>query len=433
MSLRQRFAQLAVASALSQALPMAMAPLLTRTFGAEVLGQWAWFAAVVASLATIANARYEYAIPLPRRGADASLLLALALGLSLVAGLGTAALAWALAALPSGALSGRWSQAGWLRDFALALAAAVALTGLQQALALWNNRHGRFAAIAQARVAQQGVLALAQLGAWAAGWLTAAALVGAQLLSLLLPPLWLLWRGQRLPWRRARTAEAGLRRWRRLKVLAWRYRQFPLLNSPHAFINGLQEAVALSLIAAYAGVGAAGWYAVMVRLVKAPATLVGGALSEALLSRLAEDWREGRSLRPTLAKAMRGLALPAVLGAALLAVVGPSLFGWALGADWAAAGEYARWFAPYVAAHFVCAPLTVAPMVTQRQSGALAFSLVGNALYALALAGMLSAGRPVTEALGAVSVVMPLYFAAYLAWLYRGAVPTSTSVVGTRS
>jgi O-antigen/teichoic acid export membrane protein len=430
MSLRQRFAQLAAASAISQALPMAMAPLLTRTFGAESLGQWAWFAAVVASLATVANARYEYAIPLPRRRAEAGLLLTLALALALAAGVVTASLAWALAALPAGALSGRWAQAAWLHDYAVPLALAVGLSGLQQALTLWNNRHGRFAVIAQARVAQQVVMAAVQLAAVAAGWLTAAALVGAQLLSLLLPPLWLTWRGEGARLRGARTADAARRRWRRLRALAWRYRQFPLVNSPHAFINGLQEAIALSLIAAYAGVGAAGWYAVMVRLVKAPVTLVGGALSEALLSRLAEDWREGRSLRPTLARTMRGLLVPAVLGSALLAVVGPALFGWALGGDWAAAGDYARWFAPYVAAHFVCAPLTVVPMVTERQSGALAFSLVGNALYVLALAAMLGGGRPVTEALGAVSVVMPLYFAAYLAWLYRGAVPT-TSAVGT--
>lgn len=428
MSLRQRFAQLAAASAFSQALPMAMAPLLTRVFGAEALGQWAWFAAVAASLATVANARYEYAIPLPRRHANAGLLLAMALALALVAGLATALLAYGLAALPHGALSGRWSQLSWLHDYALPLAAAVVLAGLQQALSLWNNRHGHFAAIAQARVGQQLVLALAQLAAWASGWLAAAALVAAQLLSLLLPPLWLLWRGQPVRWRSARTAVAARRRWRRLRAQAWHYRQFPLLNSPHAFINGLQEAVALSLIAAYAGAAAAGWYAVMVRLVKAPATLVGGALSEALLSRLAEDWREGRSLRPTLARAMRGLLLPAVLGAALLAVIGPTLFGWALGVGWAPAGEYARWLAPYVAAHFVCAPLTVTPMVTQRQGGALAFSLVGNALYALALAAMLGAGRPVTEALGAVSLVMPLYFAAYLAWLYRGAVPATSAV-----
>lgn len=425
MSLRQRFAQLAAASAISQALPMAMAPLLTRTFGAEALGQWAWFAAIVASLAVIANARYEYAIPLPHRRGDAGLLLALSLGLALVALVATALLAWGLAALPGGALRGRWAQAGWLQAYAPALALAVGLLGLQQALALWNNRHGRFAAIAQARVGQQGLMALAQLAAIAAGWLTAAALVAAQLLSLLLPPLWLAWRGQRLRWRRARTAAAARRRWRRLRRLAWRYREFPLLNSPHAFVNGLQEAIALSLIAAHAGMAAAGWYAVMVRLVKAPATLVGGALSEALLSRLAQDWREGRSLRPTLARAMRGLLLPALLGAVLLVGLGPALFGWALGADWATAGEYARWFAPYVAAHFVCAPLTVAPMVTQRQRGALGFSLVGNALYAAALAAMLAAGRPVTDALGAVSVVMPVYFAAYLAWLYRGAVPPS--------
>lgn len=425
MSLRQRFTQLAAASAIGQALPMAMAPLLTRSFGAEVLGQWAWFAAIVASLAVVANARYEYAMPLPRRRGEAGLLLTLALALALLAAPLTAVLAMALAALPAGVVSGRWAQLGWLRESAWVLGLAVGLLGLQQGLALWNNRHGRFAVIAQARVGQQVVMAVGQLAAVAGGWLTAAALIGAQVLSLLLPPWWLWWRGAPVRLRAARTTMAARRRWRRVRALAWRHRQFPLVNGPHAFVNGLQEAIALSLIAAYAGMAAAGWYAVMVRLVKAPATLVGGALSEALLSRLAEDWREGRSLQPTLARAVRGLLLPAVGGAVLLALLGPTLFGWALGGDWAVAGEYARWFAPYVAAHFVCAPLTVAPMVTQRQSGALAFSLVGNAMYAAALAVMLAAGQPVTVALGAVSVVMPLYFAAYLVWLYRGAVPPS--------
>lgn len=425
MSLRRRFTQLAAASAFSQALPMAMAPLLTRTFGAEALGQWAWFAAVAATAATVANARYEYAVPLPRHRGDAGLLLALALGLCVVVSGATAMLAWGLGSLPAGILAGRWGQSNWLRDSALALAVAVVLSGLQQALALWNNRHGRFAAIAQARVGQQLVLAAAQVAAWASGWMSAAALVGAQLLSLAVAPLWLIWRGQSVRLRAARSASAARRRWRRLRAVAWRYRQFPLVNSPHAFVNSLQEAIALALIAASAGAAAAGWYAVMVRLVKAPATLIGGALSEALLSDLARDWREGRSLRPTLARAMRALALPALLGAAALMVVGPALFDWALGDDWVQAGHYARWFAPYVAAHFVCAPLTVVPMVTHRQTGALTFSLIGNALYVLALAGMLGVGRPVTEALCAVSLVMPIYFAAYLAWLYRGAVPLS--------
>lgn len=420
MSLRQRFAQLAAASAVSQALPMLMAPLLTRAFGAQALGQWAWFAAVAASVATVANLRYEYAVPLPRRRVEAALVLALALGLSLLvallAGLGAALAPW----LPG---AQRWGQLAWLQAWAPALAGVVLLCGLQQGLTLWANRHGRFVVIAQSRVLQQALLALAQLAAWGLGWLSAGTLVAAQLLSGLAAPLWLALRGEPFAARAARSPAAAQRRWRRLCALARRYRQFPLVNSPHAFVNSLQEALALSLIAAHAGAAAAGFYAVSVRLVKAPASLVGGALSEALLSTLAQDWREGRSLRPTLARAMRLLLAPALGGALLLAVVGPALFEAALGPGWREAGEYARWMAPYVAAHFIAAPLTVAPMVTQRQTGALAFSLVGNALYVLALALLLGAGRPVAEALGAISVVMPLYFAAYLAWLYRGAVP----------
>ena len=180
-------------------------------------------------------------------------------------------------------------------------------------------------------------------------------------------------------------------------------------------------------MAGAAGAAAAGYYAMMVRLVKAPASLIGGALSEVLLSTLAADWRAGQSLRPRLARslwALAGLALPGML---LLMLIGPPLFAWLLGDEWRVSGELARWFAPYVAAHFIAAPLTVAPMVTGRQAGALGFSLFGNVLYIAALGLGLALGGSLAGALGAVSLLLPLYFAGLLAWIWRGALPPAAS------
>ncbi len=424
MSLRQRFAQLASAAALSQAIPLLMAPLLTRQFGPEALGHWALFAALAANLATVANLRYEYAVLLPRREGEAALLLELSLWVAGVMGLFSMALSLGLL-MGAPLLGGRWAGLSALNPALLALGPVVALAGFQQAMSLWANRQGRFKTIGQARVLQQGGLAAAQGLAMLAGWTTAAALVAAQLFSSLLGPLWLQALGPRLRRRRARTLIAGQRHLRHLRRVAEAQRQFPLINSPHAFVNALQETAVLAFITAWAGAAAAGYYAVMVRLVKAPASLIGGALSEVLLSTLAADWRSGHSLRPRLGRslwALAGLALP---GMVLLMILGPGLFAWALGEEWRQSGEMARWFAPYVAAHFMAAPLTVAPMVTGRQAGALAFSLAGNALYIAVLGLVLGQGGSLKWALGGVSVLLPVYFAALLAWIWHGAVPAA--------
>ena len=427
MSLRQRFAQLVSAAAISQAIPLLMAPLLTRQFGPEAVGQWALFAALAANLATVANLRYEYAVLLPRRAGEAALLLELSLWVAGVMGLLAMALSLGLI-MGAPALGGRWAGLSALNPALLALGPVVALAGLQQAMTLWANRQGRFGLIGQSRVLQQGGLAAAQGLAMLTGWTTAAALVVAQLASSVLAPLWMQATGLRLRWRRSRSLIAGQRHVRHLRRMAAAHCQFPLINSPHAFVNALQETVVLAFIAAWAGAAAAGYYAMMVRLVKAPASLIGGALSEVLLSTLAADWRAGQSLRPRLVRslwALAGLALP---GMVLLMITGPALFAWALGEDWRVSGELARWFAPYVAAHFIAAPLTVAPMVTGRQSGALAFSLVGNALYVAVLGLVLGQGGALREALGWVSLVLPFYFVALLAWIWRGGVPPAKSI-----
>ena len=63
----------------------------------------------------------------------------------------------------------------------------------------------------------------------------------------------------------------------RLKAMAARPRDFPLFNTPHAFIGALQDTLALALIAATQGPAAAGFWGLSMRYLKAPATLVGGA------------------------------------------------------------------------------------------------------------------------------------------------------------
>ncbi len=120
--------------------------------------------------------------------------------------------------------------------------------------------------------------------------------------------------------------------WRALRLVpradwwaaARRYREFPLLNTPHAFAGALQDTLAVALLVGFTGEAAAGFWGLALRYLKAPASLVGGAVSQALYPRLVDvspaDARAAvRRVMGTLAL----LALPLVL---LLMLFGPDLF-----------------------------------------------------------------------------------------------------------
>ena len=191
------------------------------------------------------------------------------------------------------------------------------------------------------------------------------------------------------------------------------YRDFPLLNTPHAFLGTAQDALAVALLVASLGgqgVAAAGFWGLTLRYLKAPATLVGTAVSQVLYPRLA-------AAQPTQARRMvrqvmlllAVVALPMVL---VLLVAGPWLFARVFGPDWREAGELARALAPYIGVHFVAAPLAVVTMAWQAQRWAFRWALVGQVAFVAALALGLRAGGLLVGA-WAVSAAMMVYFGIY--------------------
>ena len=216
--------------ALAQALPLLLGPLLTRLYAPQEFGIYHLFAAVAANVAVVACARYEFALPLAPDDDEAAALRTLCLRLLVAAtALSTlAALAWA-----------------WLIAAAwpLWLPASVAALGLVSLATLWATRAQRFRALAASRVVQHGGGSLLQaaaglLHAGVAGLIAAPIVAAASAAAVLRLPL----RGGEVP---------------RVMDVARRHREFPLLNTPHAFAGALQDTLAVTLIAASLGAAAA--------------------------------------------------------------------------------------------------------------------------------------------------------------------------------
>jgi O-antigen/teichoic acid export membrane protein len=374
--------------ALAQALPLLLGPWLTRLYGPEEFGRFHLFTAIAANLAVIACARYEFALPMATEATEAHALRRLAL--RLLAG----------ATLLCALIGAVWAWRDQAAD-PLALPLAVASLGLLSLATLWATRLQRFRALAAARVLQHAGGAFAQGLAGVAG-LGLAGLIGGPIVAAFVAALWL-----RLPFEKGPAAQPAI------GDVARRYRDFPLLNAPHAFVGALQDTVAVALIASWLGSAEAGFWGLTLRYLKAPATLVGGAVSQALYPQLSQA---GAGPTPASRQAVRRLMLMLALIASPLVLalwaLGPWAFEALFGPGWRPAGELARALALYIGLHFVASPLAVVTMAWRAQRWALKLALIGQ----LAFIGALAAGMAWDGLVGAgwaVSATMLLYFGSY--------------------
>jgi O-antigen/teichoic acid export membrane protein len=385
---------LVAGGAAAQALPLLIGPLLTRLYTPAQFGLYQLFAAVAANLAVVACARYEFALPVARDQDEAQGLLALSTWLLLALSLlcGVAGVLWSLA------IGQSWP---------LWLPLAVAALGALSLATLSATRAQRFKALAASRVVQHGGGALGQLGAGLmplglTGLIVAPLLSALAALALLRLPLHGWWKTPRA----------------RLRAVAHRYRDFPLLNTPHAFAGALQDTLSVALIAATQGPAAAGFWGLALRYLKAPATLVGSAVAQALYPALGAAGAHAQSSlaspegRRAVRRAMSVLAVLAAVLVLLLWGFGPWLFGWAFGEGWRESGDLARALALYIGVHFVASPLAVVTMAWQAQAWALKLALVGQACFLLALALGLYLGGLVAAG-WCVSLAMAAYFGVY--------------------
>lgn len=383
---------LVTGSAAAHAIPLVLGPALTRLYAPEAFGQFALLWAIATNIAVIGCARYEFALPLESTEPRAAELMALCARILVAVTAASAAIGLSLHLA-------RGMPLAW------ALPAAVLAGGAVQWLTMWATRSRRFGLLAAARLGQHGGAAVLQLvlGTLMAG--PAGLVLGATAASFLAAGLL------------ARPAPDGgwaalfRQPWPALRAMARRHRDFPWLNTPHAFLGALQDTLALVLLAAWTGDAAAGYWALALRYLKAPATLIGGALSQSLYPHLLQT-RTAEQARALVRKTMLLLAALAVPLAAVLWLAGPTLFAWAFGEQWAQTGVLARALALYIALHFIASPLAVVTMAWRAQAWALRLAVVGQLAFFAGLLGGLAYGGLEGAGWG-VSISMLAYFAYY--------------------
>src|SRR5262245_28069431 len=316
-------------TAMAQAIPLVISPLLTRLYTPREFGVYAEFVAIVSIVAVAATGRYELAVMLPDEDTDAINVLASAI---LVALLTSMVVMFVCAAYTESvaALLGVPEMSRWLYFVPL----TVFPVGVYQALTYWMNRTRQYRRLAANDVALKAVQ---EGGKWLFGRGATGGVLGNGLIVATVG-------GQALA-----TGAIGWQIWRDRKISAavrpekiWSslrdYRRFPLFNVPYSLLGIFSAQFVIFALTAFEHVQIAGFLTLTRRIVVGPISLLSASLGRVFYREAAVSIGTPRFEQLTIALmlAIAELFTPMF---AFVAFWAPSVFGVIFGPDWEEAGR----------------------------------------------------------------------------------------------
>lgn len=392
---------------LAQAVPVLIAPVLTRLYTPEQFGIFSLLVGIVSICSVVVTARYELAIVLPDNDEEAVHILALAMMLALLMSvfltfvilIGNAG--W-------GDRVGSAEVLTWLHI----VPPMVLLLSIGQALNYWANRHKRYSAISVASVGQQLTAAITSIGL-GAGHLGGNGLIVGRLLSYAATGVIL-----------GRFAGAELRfllrriTRQKLAACARKYRQFPIYNVPYSLIGTFSREFMVIGLTSFSYLGAAGFYGLARSVLYAPIGFLSSSLGQVFYREAAESIGTPQFEKLTV-RLMNWIALTLTPAFLLFIFWAPEIFSLVFGARWKEAGVYAAAYAPAGFLFFFTSWPERIYEVAQKQHVSLTIQVVFDSLSIALVWGLLQLGFRPLACIFAYSAVQCGYHLAYLFAIFR--------------
>ncbi|MCP3019496.1 lipopolysaccharide biosynthesis protein [Cupriavidus basilensis] len=356
---------LAGGTALSQIIMVLALPILTRIYTPDHFGVLAVYVAALNICSVVACLRFDIAIPIANLDEDAANLL----GLSLLSTIVTSSLFLAIVlSFPTFVVSMLGKTE--LKSNLWLLPAGVALAGSYSALQNWNTRKKNFSAVSRTRMTQSIAGATTQIGCGSLGYVPLGLLLG-QMLSVGAGVFGLGYR-----FLKKEPGGVGSVSWRSMWSTCRKYKKFPKYSTLEALTNSAAIQVPLIMIAASAVGPEAGYLMLAMRIIQAPMSLIGNAISQVYISEAHENYAGGKFDRFT-ENILEGLFKTGVGPLILFGAIAPKTFEFVFGNGWGRAGWLVMWMTPWFIMQFLVSPISMALHVTKSQRLALALQMLG--------------------------------------------------------
>lgn len=201
------------------------------------------------------------------------------------------------------------------------------------------------------------------------------------------------------------------------RKLIRKYKDFPVINSSHAFYQEGQQTVLLALISAYHGELALGLFAFSMRYLRVPLVVFGTSISQVLNEKWARNINDGQNIKSSVIRIMLLLAGIAIIPFTVLFFFGTPIFAFVFGDAWEGAGFYAEIMAPWLLLNFVVSPTTMLPILMKKQLAFFRIALVSSAFTLSSVFLMSIYDFGFTEVLWVLSIVNVLILIYIMLWI----------------
>jgi O-antigen/teichoic acid export membrane protein len=390
---------------MSQVIPFVVAPILSRIFSPEEFAVLANFMAIVSVIGIISTGRLELAVPIPVEQKKAQEIVFTGFVITVL--LGILSLLIPLFAYQIGEMynDSQLSTYLWLAPLAIISFGLLGLTSN------WNLRHERFHQLSLGKIIQSvvnnGLAALLGYIGWGINGLIISWILSQYVNILIL----LIGVNKKVNYK-----DYGLIT---LKTTLKEYKDFPLINSLHAFSDiFITQFILYWIISTYFGFLELGLFAMMNKYVKAPIILISSSVSQLFYIEAGKAINKGESLYPIIKKTVRTSVIFAIPFTIILLLLGPFIFKLYLGEKWELAGVYAQCLAPMLFLYFILSPISGLPILLNEQKKAFIFTLFGYILTVIALFIGVWLKLKFVHTLWIYSVTFTLIYLSILIWYF---------------
>ncbi|MBO2586078.1 oligosaccharide flippase family protein [Shewanella algae] len=347
---------------IGQAIPIAITPILTRLYTPADFGLLAIFVGITLTIGSIANARYELAIMLPKNDKDAFNVAVLCLLIAVLISLVTFLIAWEFNDEIE-LLLGNKDIGLWL----YLIPVVIFSTGLYNTLNYLNTRKALYKPIARSKITQSSSMCVTQLTLSYYASIFNGLIVG-QIIGSLISNISLF-----------KSVKKDYSSYSidflRIKILAKRYKKFPQFSMWAILANNLSIHLNNMLVSVFYSVSTLGFYALAQRILGLPSTIVGNSIGQVYFQQATEEKKKtGQAwvtYRATLAKLF---VMSCVFFIPLYFII-EDVFRVVFGNSWLIAGTYAKVLIPFFAIRFVASALSNTNNVFEKQFTALVWQV----------------------------------------------------------
>ncbi len=348
-------------TALAQAVPLALSPVLTRLYTPQDFGILAIYMSIAVLGSAIVSLKYDLAIIIPEKDEDSANITVLSIVIAFIISIILFIVIYLFNEQIARFLVDSEEDSKILSRWLYFIPLSILFMGVFNAISFWFNRKVFYKRMATSKVLNTTSMTGVQIGLGAFNFTPIGLLIGF-VSGRLVAVLYLLGK-----FNQNRDLAFSKVNKERILALSKRYKRFPYFTLPAEFTNVISNQLPIFLIGKYFGGVLLGNYSLMERVLSAPISLLGRSVLDVFKQRASEDFIKYGNCKSIFIKTFRTLMVLSIIPTLLLFTLSPLIFGVIFGKEWEIAGQFAQIFSVLFFFKFTASPLSYMFHIAEKQ------------------------------------------------------------------